>query len=893
MSESTDPAIAASHFGGREFYVTGGTLRLDAPCYVERQADKDIFEALSRGDFCYVLTPRQMGKSSLMVRTVQRLRHAGYAVAVLDLTALGQNLTVEQWYDGLMSRLGQQLNLEDELLAFWEAHPEWGPLQRWLSALEQVVLKQIQKPVAIFVDEIDIVRSLPFSSDEFFAAIRECYNRRSREPAFQRLSFALLGVATPTDLIRDTRMTPFNIGRRIDLNDFAGEEALPLAKGLCADETLARRVLNRILFWTGGHPYLTQRLCRAFADATGAPGEESAPAQPPLIPTVPLVDQLASTLFLSRQARDRDDNLIFVRERILRSEGDVAGLLYLYQKIRGGLRVPDNETNPQYSILRLSGITRNINGCLRVRNRIYHQVFDLDWIQTNMPGAEKRRQRKAGRRGIVIGMGIGVALIVAYLLLGPVIQRSRDAWFTEQTIRGLETTYRQFQTYQDQFETTVEIGLGSTMVPVAGSGSLLFEKPARTDLAMKSSLTTPAIEVRYLSDGQEAWMVAPTLNQYQSLPTGPRPGPLKWPEVLAEKLGPMRVLPFYRLFLMLPPNERPLREAQHVKLLQHTRLDGLPVAVLNWDMPPTPLLRSLRVPPTQGFERIPITVWVDPKRNVVVKLRVDLSPWAKYLVESSDSVAVTGLVITETHKNIAISQESSAPGRFVFRPPFEAARVESFDLPDPDLNMLASGQRKFARYIPARLPQTPPNLIDLTPYYNASLVEAWHPGSSGNNLDILPSGLLQLSGVVFDVRGIVQVSGRELQNAGGRYPLMITGIRIGQTCRQLHFLHAAGWRASDGALLGQYVLHYANGQERSIPIVYGEDVRDWNAGFDKSSQLKRATQVWSATNKSNYTVRLFKSTWENPFPDIEIISLDYVSAMGAAAPFLIAITADP
>ena len=455
---SVDPPTATAILRG-DFYVTGGTLRPDAPSYVERQADKDLCAGLLNGEFCYVLTSRQMGKSSLMVRAVKRLREEGVAVAVLDLTAIGQNLTIEQWYDGLISRLGQQLDLETELTDYWEIHTELGPLQRWITSIEEVVLREIQGRVVIFVDEIDIVRSLPFSTDEFFAAIRETYNRRSRDPVFSRLAFGLLGVATPTDLIRDTRTTPFNIGRRIELNDFTEEEVAPLARGLGPDEAASRELLSRVLYWTGGHPYLTQRLCRALAEAVQASSEGS-PEIPPVIPTAETVDELAEKLFLSRQARDRDDNLIFVRERLLRSEVDVAGLLYLYRSILNRERVPDDDTNSLVSILRLSGITRGVHGVLRVRNRIYAHVFDHNWIHTNMPEAEVRRQRRASRRGIAIGLAIAVVLLVGYLVVGPFIKRQRELHLAQSAVQGLADTYRNLQAYQDTFETTAELGLG-------------------------------------------------------------------------------------------------------------------------------------------------------------------------------------------------------------------------------------------------------------------------------------------------------------------------------------------------------------------------------------------------------------------------------------------------
>src|SRR5205085_11806230 len=145
----------------------------------ERRADGELFEALARGEFCYVLTSRQMGKSSLMVRAARRLRAEGVQVVVLDLTAMGENLTAEQWYEGLLGVVGLRLDLEEDLEQFWREHSGLGPLRRWMQALHEVVLSKTTAKIVLFIDEIDTVRSLPFSTDEFFAAIRECYNRRS------------------------------------------------------------------------------------------------------------------------------------------------------------------------------------------------------------------------------------------------------------------------------------------------------------------------------------------------------------------------------------------------------------------------------------------------------------------------------------------------------------------------------------------------------------------------------------------------------------------------------------------------------------------------------------------------------------------------------------------
>ncbi len=395
------------------FYVTGGTLARDALCYVTRQADRLVYESLHKGRFCYVLTARQMGKSSLMVRAASRLRDEDVGVAVLDLTAIGQNLTAEQWYGGLLTQMAQHLNLEDELEEFWDDHTALGPLHRWMQAVRSVVLLHYTGRVVIFIDEIDAVRSLPFPTDEFFAGIREFYNHRVEDPKLERLSLCLLGVAAPSDLIKDTRMTPFNIGQRIELRDFTEAEAQVLASGLGRDEQQEAVLLKRILYWTGGHPYLTQRLCQAVAEEGGSGSVEE-------------VDRLCGELFFARRAQEQDDNLLFVRERILRSEIDLSGLLGLYGQVLRGKRIEEDETNPFVTILKLSGITRAEDGRLRVRNRIYKRVFDKAWVAANMPDAEMRRQRAAYRKGLFRAAAIATVILLAMASLASVAVRQRN-----------------------------------------------------------------------------------------------------------------------------------------------------------------------------------------------------------------------------------------------------------------------------------------------------------------------------------------------------------------------------------------------------------------------------------------------------------------------------------
>jgi WD40 repeat protein len=280
-------------------------------------------------------------------------------------------------------------------------------MQRFFSALRDVALERVDTPVVIFIDEIDATRSLPFSANEFFAGIRECYNRRVHDGAYKRLTFCLLGVAVPGDLMAETTTTPFNIGERIVLTDFSPQEAATLAPGLGSG---GNAILERILHWTAGHPFLTQSLA-----ATAATRQD--------VHSAGDVDRLVADLLFQAKARETNINLADVGNRILNGYSDPdqiskyrADVLSLYEKALRGGEVFDDESNRLVTVLKLAGIVRVEDRKLKVRNRIYERVFDKTWVRENMPGAELRRQRRAFIRGAL--RTAAVAAIILALIAG-------------------------------------------------------------------------------------------------------------------------------------------------------------------------------------------------------------------------------------------------------------------------------------------------------------------------------------------------------------------------------------------------------------------------------------------------------------------------------------------
>ncbi|TAG40372.1 MAG: hypothetical protein EAZ33_17740 [Oscillatoriales cyanobacterium] len=373
------------------YYQVGGSLTNNAPNYVKRQADDDFYNGLKAGEFCYVLNSRQMGKSSLQVRTIQRLRNEGIACAAIDISEIGnRGVTPEQWYAGLLRILENNFNLSDivNVRTWWRDRNFLTPVQRLSEFIETVLLANISTNIVIFIDEIDSILALDFPADDFLALIRSCYNKRANNSEFDRLTWALLGVASPTDLCRDKNLasnTPFNIGRAIELTGFDETEAQPLAAGLAELTDRSAEVLREVLYWTGGQPFLSQKLCKLLFENAPPPappcqGGEQDRIQNPR----EWVEKVVRLKIVENwESQDVPEHLSTIRDRLFRENQRIVRRLGLYQQILQQIEIVPDGSAEQME-LRLSGLIVKRREKLTISNPIYQAVFNKDLIAKNL-----------------------------------------------------------------------------------------------------------------------------------------------------------------------------------------------------------------------------------------------------------------------------------------------------------------------------------------------------------------------------------------------------------------------------------------------------------------------------------------------------------------------------
>jgi DNA-binding winged helix-turn-helix (wHTH) protein len=238
----------------------GGAVPLDSPFYIVRKTDDEFYRAIARRDsIVLVKGARQVGKTSMLARGLQRARESGAVVVFTDLQhPSGEAFSsVEKLLLELGERIAGQMNLKTR------PHDMWSSLlsasANFQNYLQREVLGKVSSPLVWGLDEVDRLFKFNYAS-EVFGLFRSWHNLRALEPAgpWRRMTLAMAYATEAHLFISDLNQSPFNVGTKLTLEDFTFDQVAELNRKYGAplkDESEIARYIALV----GGHPYLAQR----------------------------------------------------------------------------------------------------------------------------------------------------------------------------------------------------------------------------------------------------------------------------------------------------------------------------------------------------------------------------------------------------------------------------------------------------------------------------------------------------------------------------------------------------------------------------------------------------------------------------------------------------------
>jgi len=234
-----------------------GTIEIESRFYIERPGDATCQREIARGGATIVIkAPRQMGKSSMLVRAAEQARKQGREVTFLDFQLLDEAMLNNPalFFQGFCRWIADELDLDQPVEPTWAAG--LGHVHSATKYLRHHALKGLDAPLTLVMDEVDRMLGCPFRSD-FFAMLRSWHNNRAAGPEWRKLDLVLVISTEPYLLIDNLKQSPFNVGEVIRLDDFSLAQTADLndRHGSPYDPPQIQR-LHKLL---GGHPYLTRR----------------------------------------------------------------------------------------------------------------------------------------------------------------------------------------------------------------------------------------------------------------------------------------------------------------------------------------------------------------------------------------------------------------------------------------------------------------------------------------------------------------------------------------------------------------------------------------------------------------------------------------------------------
>ncbi len=343
-----------------------GALPPDHPTYVPRYGvDNPAFVTAMSGQILHIIAPRQTGKSSLLKRLKYRLVEEGWRCVYLDLSRL-MNLTPTQWYIELGKLLTGELTPGE-----FPTITNQLELRHYLINISLSWRDRLPR-ISLLFDEVEAVlkvQSDPSSSfsDAFFMTLRNLYIDRDTYNGY--LTIALAGAVSPNSLVKDTSISPFNVGQKIGLDDFTQTEARVLTEhlwelGLTVEDSAHQTIYS----WTSGHPYLTQCICFQLEKRVRDHHLHTITSKE--------VDYVVQETFLTpANPLLRDSNVGHVA-KMVQYLPEAAQKLWLRLQKREAISMRDIDSNT-YLDLYLTGACKAHGERIAIRNRIYEEVFTI------------------------------------------------------------------------------------------------------------------------------------------------------------------------------------------------------------------------------------------------------------------------------------------------------------------------------------------------------------------------------------------------------------------------------------------------------------------------------------------------------------------------------------
>lgn len=237
-----------------------GTMDVESKFYIEREnADSVALDAIKRpgGITLTIKAPRQMGKSSLLIRTMTSAAETGKQIAFLDFQLIDKATLsdAELFFKQFCYWITEALEMDDKVNEYW--NNPLGHVQRCTRYMSKHILSSLDSPLVLAMDEVDSVFETAFRSD-FFGMLRNWHNSRPINPTWKKLDLALVTSTEPYQLIENLNQSPFNVGEIVELSDFSKDEVADLNQRHNAPLKNPQEE-QKIMQLLGGHPYLVRR----------------------------------------------------------------------------------------------------------------------------------------------------------------------------------------------------------------------------------------------------------------------------------------------------------------------------------------------------------------------------------------------------------------------------------------------------------------------------------------------------------------------------------------------------------------------------------------------------------------------------------------------------------